>query len=177
MKLKKSIKFVAVVLIFAMATLAFPLCTLASDATQNVSVPESVTDIVPPASEISEDTDFTQGFSPNRPSFGRMTMMASSNTISGGCSFTKVSSTTVTTSGYSVCTAWDPGISVGTSLQAYYSGAWHNMHTKVNTTGGTYVSNSQGYTVTSGYYYRTVGTHWLSDGTTTTSRTNGMLVS
>lgn len=176
MRLKKLVRFVAVTLLFASTTIAFPLCTLASEVIPSVSIPESATNnITPPASEISEDPQYAEGFSSNLLTPGGP-MLASSTTVSGGCSITKVSSTSVTISGYSTCSASNPALSVSLSLQAYYSGSWHTLATKVRTVSGTYVSTSQGYTVTSGYYYRTYAMHWLSDGTLTTSRTGSIWV-
>lgn len=175
MKLKKLIRLVAFVLLFALTTLAFPLCTLASDNIPMVVVSESVNDNIPPASEISQFANYATGFSSAQSSAIGI-MAESSNTVSGGCSFSKLSSTSVATRGYSICTEWVDAISVATTLQAYYSGAWHNMHTAIRSVSGTYVSNTQQYTVTPGYYYRTCATHWATDGSSTSSKTAAIWV-
>ena len=174
MKLKKIVRLVTIVLLFVSTAFAFPLNSLASGALPSVTIPESATqNNIPPASEISKNPRCAEGFSSNLlPSKGLA--LASSDTISGGCGFTKKTATTCTISGYSICTVSNPAISVAITIQAYYNGAWHNMHTQVKSVTGTYVSNSQGYTVTSGFYYRTRALHWLADGTSTTSRTSAV---
>ena len=156
---------------FVLLLCTFPIASFAADVVEAVEVPPDVTDTVPQQSEISSNPDFSQGFTNIG---GIMTMYSS--TVSGGCSITKKSSTSVVISGYSVCSQSDPAIGVVLTLQAYYDGAWHNMATKSKTQPGTRVDLSATYNVTSGYYYRVSAFHSLASGVSSTSRSNSILV-
>jgi len=170
--MRKLKRIVVVTLCVALALFDFPISSLASDKIQTVEIPQGVTDFVPPDSDISSDPNYSEG----QTSSLRLMALASSTSVSGGCSISKNSATKVTISGYSVCTSSDPALSVSLTLQAYYSGAWHNMGTKVKSVSGTRVDLSATYNVSSGYYYRVIARHSLASGTSSTSQTSSIWV-
>lgn len=144
----------------------FPSHALATDnATLPAVTDEDVSlDNIPPPDEISANPNYSEGIAFSR------------TTVGGGCSITKISYSSVNISGYTTCTPASPSVEIMLKLQAYYSGAWHTLATKAKAVSGTYVSLSQSYYVTPGYYYRTYAIHSTADGTTAYSQTNGIWV-
>jgi hypothetical protein len=153
--------------------LLFPLNAYAADNTQEIAIPVSTSDNIPPQSDISDDLGYSEGFA---SAMQCTESLLTRGLVNGGCSITKLSSTKLRVTGFSTCSSSNPALSVALSLQAYYNGAWHTLKTKVSTISGTRVDLSQNYIVTSGYYYRVRGYHSLADGTSTTSSTSGILV-
>ena len=174
MKIRKTlIMFIAALVL----TLSFPLSALAADETPEVVIPDNVTNIVPPPSDISDDPNY--GESPSvagRISMFSLRLASSNNSVDGGCSISKLSSSSVNVSGYSACSSSDPAIKVTLMLQAYYDDSWHTLATKSYSTAGTSVSLSQNYNVTSGYYYRVKSYHSIADGTGKTKYSTSILV-
>ena len=150
---------------------SFPVCSLAAEKTPTIQIPESVTDTIPDNSEISDNPNYAEGTS---SSFGtNMMIMAAGSSVSGGCSITKLSSSSVQISGYSITSPSDSGLKVTLQLQ-YYDEGWHTLVSTNKSVSGTRVDLTKTYTVTTGYYYRVYATHSLSNGTTSTSQTNGI---
>ena len=166
-RIYRSLFLILLVTLFAL----FPITSFAADKT---SLPEATlpavsgdyvsSDNIPPKDEISADPNYSEGFSMTKTS------------IAGGCNISKLSSSSVNTSGYTSCAPASPSVEILLSLQAYYSGAWHTLQTRDRAVSGTYVSLSQSYSVTPGYYYRAYAMHLTADGTLTTSYTNGIYV-
>lgn len=175
MKHKIKYRSLTFFLLFCLAFFAFPLSSLAADKIPETTIPSSVSDITPPASDISSNPDYASGVSSNTL-FGRRAMLDSSGDLTGSCSIRKNSSTSVTISGYSNYTVSDPALRITLYLQAYYNGAWHTLATDTKSVTGTSVNLSQGYTVSSGYYYRTYAYHSTADGTSKTSHTPSIYV-
>lgn len=154
---------------------AFPVCSLAAETIESAQVPSSASASTPNNSEISEDPNYSEGSSGHSSSSG-IIVYAAGSSVSGGCSITKLSSSSVRISGYSVTSPTDPGLKVTLQLQAYYDGGWHTLKTSTKSVSGTRVDLSKTYDVTSGYYYRVLATHALADGTSSASQTNSVLV-
>lgn len=171
-EMRKLKRIVVVTLTIVLALFAFPINSLASEKIQTVYIPQGVTDFIPPDSDISSDPNYSEG----QNSFLMMMALASSTSVSGGCSITKNSSTQVTIAGYSICTSSDPALKISLTLQAYYNGAWHNTGTKVKSISGTRVDLSATYNVSSGYYYRVTASHSLASGTSSASLTSSIWV-
>jgi hypothetical protein len=171
----KRIGTIIIVLIFCLTLFSFPLSSLAVDKIPAGTIPDSVSDITPPAQDISSNPDFASGTSNNTFFYNRV-LLASNGEITGGCSIRKNSSTSVTIAGHSEYTVSDPAVRITLYLQAYYDGAWHTLATTTKSVSGRSVSLSQGYTVTSGYYYRTYAYHSTADGASKTSHTSSIYV-
>jgi hypothetical protein len=171
----KKIRSITLVLIFGLTLFTFPLSSLAADKIPENTIPDSVSDITPPAQDISSNPDFASGVTSNTILYNR-SLLASGGEISGGCSITMKSTTSVTIEGHSEYTVSDPALRITLHLQAYYNGAWHTLATTTKAISGTSVSLSQGYTVTSGYYYRTYARHSTADGASKTSYTSSIYV-
>ena len=167
MRIKRKIVSIVFVTVLALTLFIFPATSFAADKAPEATVSISSTDLVPPSSDISDDLNYSEDFS---------TQLLTRTTVSGGCSITRNSSTSVTIAGYSISSSYDPALRVSLSLQAYYNGSWHTLATKVKTVSGTRVNLSQTYTVTSGYYYRVKGYHALADGTSCRTCTSGIWV-
>ena len=172
---RKNFLRLAGVLAFSLILLSFPVCSLAAEESETVQVPDSATATVPDSSEISSNLDYSEGTTGINSIF-TMSLASTSSSVSGGCSITKVSSSQVMIRGYSVTSPSNPALKVSLQLQAYYSGSWHTLVTTVKSVTGTRVELTKTYNVTSGYYYRVVAIHSLANGTSTTSRTGGILV-
>ncbi|MHB1314209.1 MAG: hypothetical protein ACYCX2_01840 [Christensenellales bacterium] len=129
-----------------------------------VTVNPKTKDNTPPKEDISEDPNYGEGFSMEK------------TTVSGGCGITKNSSSSCTTSGYTSCFPSDPAVRVTLILQAYYDDAWHSLDSVFKSVSGTFVSESQGYSVTPGYYYRTRAIHSVADGTSAYSYSGSVYV-
>jgi hypothetical protein len=161
----KSFRLIVVLTVLALL-LVLPTLAFAAEkesAIQPLSSSDTCNNI-PPADEISSDTDYSEGFVMTR------------STVGGYCSIAKRSSSSVEISGTTTCSPSAPGVKISLKLQAYYAGAWHTLATKIKVESGTSVSLSQTYNVTTGYYYRVYATHSISDGSTTYSNSNGILV-
>ena len=180
MKSKKMFFRYTGILIGMFILFSFPVSSLAAENIPTVQIPESVTDTIPDASEICDDPNYSEGTSssvnPMNSANSRLMTVMSSNTVSGGCSILKLTSTSVQISGYSTATLSDPGLKVTLQLQAYYNGAWHTLASTQKRTSGTQVELTKTYNVTSGYYYRVLATHSLSDGTSSTSRASSIYI-
>lgn len=176
MKANKRILSIIFVTVLSLVILMFPLSAAATNKVEDATIPASTSNNVPPPSDISENSDFSEGFTNGMQLDSAKTMSSRSGTVNGTCSITKNSSTKITVSGSSICSPSDPSLKVALSLQAYYNGAWHTLKTKVKSTSGTYVSLTQAYYVTSGYYYRVRKYHSMSDGTSNTSYTGAVWV-
>lgn len=90
--------------------------------------------------------------------------------ISGGdCSLTN-SGRTASYSGYTSSPISEDLISVTLTLMEYRNGTWYAIDSKTRTlTNASYVSTSDSYTVTGGYYYKVKGSHYSNtDGQITT---------
>lgn len=150
----------AVVLIFIIAILmtVFPIQSFAADDTK------TVLNNTPSSDEISTDPNYSEGFVTTR------------STVSGGCSITKVSSSSLFIAGYTICSPSSPAVCVTLKLQAYYSGAWHTLASISKQQSGTRVDLSQGYSVTTGFYYRTYASHTTPGGNAAFSCTNAILI-
>jgi hypothetical protein len=162
------------ILVCAVVLFAFPVCSLAADEAETVAVPDSAIFSIPNAAEISDDLNYSEGATVN--TFGFMSILANGGSVSGGCSITKVSSSSVRIYGYSITSPSDPGLKVSLQLQAYYNEGWHTLATKGKSITGTRVELTQTYNVTSGYYYRVIATHSLADGTAATSGSSSVWV-
>lgn len=163
------------VLVCTMILLAYPICSLAADEVETVQVPADATSSIPDSSEISDNPHYSEGTATSYD-YPFMGVYAAGSSVSGGCSITKLSSTSVKISGHSITSPSDPGLKVTLKLQAYYDDAWHTLATTTKTESGTRVDLSKTYNVTSGYYYRVSATHALADGTSSTSQTNSFYV-
>ena len=149
-----------------MTMVILPTQAFAADKVIQIPVSESndIKNDILPADEISGDPNYSEGFVMTRSS------------VAGFCSISKLSSSSLSISGYTTCSPSDPAVKITLKLQAYYDGAWHTMDTISKQQNGTRVDLSQAYTVTSGYYYRAYAIHSIADGTTTYSYTNGLLI-
>lgn len=159
--------FIIVLIILTIMTMVIlPAQAFAADKIIQIPVSEStnIKNNTPPVDGVSDDLYYSEGFVITRSS------------VAGFCSISKLSSTSLSISGYTTCSPSDPAIKITLKLQAYYDGAWHTMDTISKQQSGTRVDLSQTYTVTSGYYYRTYAIHSIADGTTTSSYTNGLLI-
>lgn len=163
MKKNRVSRIILSVMMIASSFFSFTVCAFAVDKTTEIA--DRIAGLTPPKSEISEDPYYSEGFSEQ-----------SRSTVTGGCTITKLSSSSVRMSGYSSTPTSDPKLKITLRLQAYYNGTWNTLSTKSKTESGTYVSLSQSYDVTPGYYYRTYAVHSLEDGTYTTSQTSGVYV-
>lgn len=173
--MKKKSSFKVLLLFFAFVLVFCPFQAFAADDAAIVNAtldPALASANVPPSGQISGDPNYSEGFSQDSSGFSIM----AATSVSGGCSITKLSSSSVRCFGYSECPEYDPAIGIVIRLQAYYDGAWHTLQTKTRTIGGTYVSTSQDYSVTPGYYYRTYAIHSIANGTTDTSCTSSIYV-
>jgi len=163
------------ILVSSVILFSFPVCSFAADKIETVQIPDSVTDTVPDDSEISDNLDYSAGTS-GTLNARTLIVYAAGSSVSGGCSITKLSSSSVQISGYSVTSPSDPLLTITLQLQAYYNGGWHTMAAPSKSVSGTRVDLSKTYNVSSGYYYRVSATHALADGTSSTSRTNSIYV-
>jgi hypothetical protein len=165
MKKSKYSKLLLTVLAIVCLLAVFPLQGLAA-GTENAAAPQTSdnSSITPPSNEISSDPDYSEG------------VVLTRSTVSGGCSITRLSSSSVNISGYTICSPSDPAVQIVLNLQAYYDGAWHTLASKSKSQSGTRVDLSQNYNVTSGYYYRVYAMHSIADGSTSYSYTNSIYV-
>ncbi len=132
---------------------------------ESVSVsPKSDSDRIPPSKDICASPDESENAA------------LSGTVVTGKSNIIKTSSSSVIVSGFTQCTPSDPAARVVLRLQSYYDGAWHTLATKSKQQSGTRVELSQAYNVTSGFYYRTSGTHSAANGSTVYTTTAGMLV-
>lgn len=175
MKTKKRMLSVLLVAVLMLIFFMFPMTAAAADKVEDATLPSSPSNNIQPPSDISENPNYAEGFTSGTQLDSAIALL-STCTVNGGCSITKNSSTSVTISGYSTCSPSDTSITASLSIQAYYNGAWHTLATKVKSASGSYVSLTQAYNVTSGYYYRVRGRHYLSDGTSKTSSTSSIWV-
>ena len=175
--MKSRNKFLSIIgiLVCMFILFSFPICSLAAEDIPTVQIPDSVTDTIPDAFEISDNPNDSIGIS-STLSTRTMSIYAAGSSVSGGCRITKLSSSSVQISGYSVTAPSDPGLKVTLQLQVYYDGRWHTSSSSYKSVSGTRVDLTRTYNVTSGYYYRVSATHALADGTSSTSRTNSIFV-
>lgn len=182
-QMKKKSSFKVLLLVFALVLVFCPFQAFAADdaALVTATVDSAFTSaIVPPSYQISDDPNYSEGFSQDLPqSFSQGSSeftILDATSVSGGCSITKLSSSSVRCFGYSQCPVYDSNLGIQIKLQAYYDGSWHTLQSKYKAVGGTYVSTSQDYSVTPGYYYRTYAIHTIANGTTDTSVTSSIYV-
>ena len=90
--------------------------------------------------------------------------------ISGGGSSLSNSGRNALYSGYTHSPISEDVISVSLSLMEYRNGTWYTVDSTYKIlTNTNYVSTSDSYTVTGGYYYKAKGTHVsITDGVSTT---------
>ncbi len=174
-KSKKHFLRLMVILVYTIILFSFPICASAAEEITTVQIPDSVTDTVPDVSEISDNPDYSEGTTGIQKALPAG-IRAAGGSVSGGCSITRLSSSSVQISGYSVTSPADPALEITLQLQAYYNGGWHTLATTVKSVYGTRVDLTKTYNVTSGYYYRVYAIHSLADGTSSTSRTSSIWV-
>ena len=156
------------ILISSLIILSFPVSALAAEQIEAVHIPASATATIPDASEISENPNYSEGTT--------MSAFSANQSVKGGCKITKLSSSKVEISGYSVTSPAASGLEVSLQLQAYYNKEWHTLKTAGKSVTGTRVNLSKTYNVTSGYYYRVIATHSLANGASTTSKTRSIWI-
>ena len=94
---------------------------------------------------------------------------ATTRSASGRCTLSN-SGKKVTYSGYSTSSKIEDVISVTIKLMERRNGTWYEIdRISTSDTNSDYVSASDKYTVTGGYYYKVIGIHYSKTGTKVTN--------